>query len=471
MSYSILLTMEKEMITGKNLKQWGVPQGCVYSEILSFINDIGLHRKQAQKLVKDIVKNPNEYIEDSIWGKIAKSLLPIENKIIELNEKGCPVKIYGKHMIEQGALDQMEIASRLPISIQAAIMPDGHQGYGLPIGGTLATDNAIIPFAVGFDIACRMHMTITDINIGEMEGMRGKLKNVLIDNTFFGTGCKQDGKNDADVISDDRFNIPSVKGLKNKAIDGLGTSGSGNHFASYGKAKVDGLDGEWLAILTHSGSRGFGYGIAKHYTDLALDRCKLPKEAQHLAWLSMDSEEGQEYWEAMNLAGDYAKACHHLIHSRIVKSLGCNVEVDYENHHNFAWKEEIEVNGEIKNVIIHRKGATPAGLGVTGIIPSSMSTLAYLVEGKGCKESLCSSSHGTGRTMSRTKAKEMFTVSDMKKDLESKGIELIGGGLDECMSAYKKIEEVMEEQKDLVSIRGSFMPWMCRMAEEQKRKY
>ena len=458
-------------IDGKELQKWGLKPGPVYSVLMDTISRLDLHRKQAKNIVKSIMKDPSSYLGDSDWGDAAKLLMPPENKIIQLNEKGCPIKIYGGHLIEDGALNQIEIASKLPVSVQAAIMPDGHQGYGLPIGGVLATDNVVIPYAVGFDIACRMHLTVTDVEASCMEGMRGKLRNVLMNNTFFGTGCEQDGGNNDSIMDDDRFNIPSIKNLKGKALSALGSSGSGNHFVEYGKAKIDGIDGEWLAVLSHSGSRGFGYDIAKLYTSLATEKCKLPKVAQHLAWLSMDDEDGQEYWEAMNLAGDYAKACHNIIHRRIVKGIRCRVKVDYSNHHNFAWKDTIEVGGELKEVIIHRKGATPADCGVMGIIPSSMSTPAYLVEGKGCKESLNSSSHGTGRLMSRKQAKETFTLSAMKKDLESKGVELIGGGLDECKDAYKDVNSVMEEQKDLVSIKGSFMPWMVRMAVEKKKKW
>ncbi|GAG24330.1 unnamed protein product, partial [marine sediment metagenome] len=194
-------------------------------------------------------------------------------------------------------------------------------------------------------------------------------------------------------------------------------------------------------------------------------------EAKHLAWLSLDDEDGQEYWEVMSLAGDYARASHRIIHSRILKGLDAGLKCEYENHHNFAWKSKIFVGGKYKDVIIHRKGATPADKGVIGLIPSSLSTMAYIVEGLGCEESLCSSSHGTGRTMSRKQAKETFTMSDMKKDLESKGIELIGGGIDECKDCYKDIDSVMEAQADLVKTKGSFMPWMVRMADEQKKKW
>jgi tRNA-splicing ligase RtcB len=450
-------------ITGKELQKWGLPTGPVYKVLLEIISKEDLHRKQAQRMVKSLVKKPKSYLGDEVWGEAAKLLMPPEEKIIRLNNNSCPLKIYGQHMIEGEAINQIHMASKLPISVQAALMADGHSGYGLPIGGVLATDNVVIPFAVGVDIACRMHITITCVPAKNMEGMRDKLRNVLVDNTFFGCGCEHDGKNDHAVMDDDRFDIPSIKKLKAKAKSQLGTSGGGNHFVEYGIATIDGLGGEYLAILSHSGSRGFGAEAAKFYTDLAIKKCKLQRDAKRLAWLSLDDADGQEYWEVMNLAGDYAKANHKIIHSRILSDLGVGLQVEYENHHNFAWKAKIND----KDVIIHRKGATPAEEGVIGIIPSSLSTPAYIVEGLGNEESLCSSSHGTGRTMSRKKAKETFTMSDMKKDLSSKGIELVGGSLDECKDCYKDHNLVMNEQKDLVKVIGSFMPWMVRMAGEE----
>jgi len=458
-------------ITGKELRQWAVPTGPVYKVLMETIFNLGLHRKQARKIVRSLTKEPQSYLKDKHWGIAAKLLMPPEHKIILLNEIGCPVKVYGEHMIEDGALNQIYLASKLPVSIQAACMPDGHQGYGLPIGGVLATENVVIPFAVGVDIACRMHMSITDIPAKEMEGMRGKIRNILQENTYFGVGCEHDGKNDNLVMDDDRFDTPSIKKFKAKAKLQIGTSGSGNHFCDVGMVELNGIEGKWLAILTHSGSRAFGAAVAKFYTDIAIDKCRLPKDAKHLAWLSLDDDNGQEYWEIMNLAGDYARACHKIIHNRILKALGCKLSQSYENHHNFAWKEKILVGNELKEVVIHRKGATPAGTGVIGIIPGSLSTKAYIVEGKGCADSLCSSSHGAGRLMSRKRAKETLTMSAMKKDLESKGIELIGGSLDECKDCYKDIDSVMEEQKELVRIKGSFMPWMVHMADEQKKKW
>src|SRR5690606_2234500 len=155
----------------------------------------------------------------------------------------------------------------------------------------------------------------------------------------------------------------------------LGTSGGGNHFVEYGvieceedDAKLNITKGRYVALLTHSGSRGLGATIAGHYTKVAKDICKLPREAANLAYLDLDTAEGQEYWLAMNLAGDYASACHEVIHDRLSKAMGGNILAKIENHHNFAWKEIW--NG--KEVIVHRKGATPAGKDVLGIIPGSM---------------------------------------------------------------------------------------------------
>ena len=217
---------------------------------------------------------------------------------------------------------------------------------------------------------------------------------------------------------------------------------------------------KYLGILSHSGSRGLGANIARHYTKIAMETCLLPKEAKHLAWLSLDSEAGMEYWLAMNLAGDYAAACHHQIHQRLGKALGEKPIATIENHHNFAWKETL---ADGREVVVHRKGATPAGKGVLGIIPGSMTALAFIVRGKGNGLSINSTSHGAGRLMSRTKARNSITPSELKKVLKSEGVELIGGGLDEAPLAYKNIHEVMAAQTDLVEVLGTFLPKIVRM--------
>src|SRR5690606_7946513 len=186
-----------------------------------------------------------------------------------------------------------------------------------------------------------------------------------------------------------------------------------------------------------------------------------PPDAQNLAWLDLNTEAGQEYWIAMNLAGDYASANHHQIHERMSQSLGEKPLFMVENHHNFAWKEQLSDGSEI---IVHRKGATPAGEGVLGIIPGSMTAPAFVVVGKGDPASLESASHGAGRLMSRTSAKSSINRKMLKQELDRHGVELIGGGLDEAPMVYKDIHSVMDYQKDLVDVLGVFTPKIVRMS-------
>jgi tRNA-splicing ligase RtcB len=259
---------------------------------------------------------------------------------------------------------------------------------------------------------------------------------------------------------------PLIEHLKEKAWAQLGTSGSGNHFVEFGTLEIRepglGLEpGGYLACLSHSGSRGSGSAIASHYSRLAIDlHPELPKHLQHLAWLDLDTEPGQEYWAAMELMGRYAAANHACIHRHVARALGAKVLADWENHHNFAWKEEHD--GE--TVVVHRKGATPAGEGTIGIIPGSMASPAYVVRGKGDAASLHSAAHGAGRRMSRKQAKESFTWSHLKKLLAERGVELISAGLDEVPMAYKEINEVMAAQSDLVEPLARFDPKLVKMA-------
>lgn len=222
-------------------------------------------------------------------------------------------------------------------------------------------------------------------------------------------------------------------------------------------------EGSYLALLSHSGSRGLGAAIAKHYSLLAREVCRLPREAQHFAWLDLDSEAGQEYWMSMNLAGDYARACHERIHLNLAKALGLKPLANVNNHHNFAWKEEI---AQGRMAIVHRKGATPAQKGQAGLIPGSMATAGYLVCGKGVEDALNSASHGAGRAMSRQKAKDSFTQSALKKMLSQAGVTLIGGSVEEMPLAYKDIDRVMHTQETLVEVQGRFMPRIVRMNKE-----
>lgn len=336
----------------------------------------------------------------------------------------------------------------------------------------LATRNAVIPYGVGVDIGCRMCMTIYDLPTVLLEDKKEDLKKMLLNNTQFGQATFKKPK-DHEIFERNEFKeLSIVREMKDRAWKQIGSSGGGNHFVEFGMVEIQSVineynlaPGMYVAVLSHSGSRGLGANIARHYTHIAMDVCKLPQEAKHLAWLDLATEVGQEYWLAMNLAGDYASACHHQIHERMAIGLRETPLAMIENHHNFAWKEKDTQGNEL---IVHRKGATPAGAGVLGIIPGSMATPGFIVRGKGLAASINSASHGAGRLMSRTKAKETILPGHVNKFLKQAGVELIGSGLDEAPMAYKDIHQVMASQKDLVEVLGSFMPKIVRMCGDER---
>lgn len=378
--------------------------------------------------------------------------------------------------LEPQAVAQMEAACRLPVAVAGALMPDAHVGYGLPIGGVLATENAVIPYAVGVDIACRMRMSVFDLKPKLLKGQHDRFIQYLESETRFGVGTEFKNPREHVVMDEDWSVSPVTQRMRDKAWRQLGTSGSGNHFVEFGiftpaNSELGLTPGkEYLALLSHSGSRGTGAQVCSHYSRVAMEKHpQLPKELKHLAWLSMDEAEGQEYWAAMNLMGQYAAANHELIHRFLAKRLGEKPLLSIENHHNFAWKETHTIDGQEREVIVHRKGATPAGEGVLGIIPGSMATPGFLVRGKGVAASLCSASHGAGRVMSRSKAVQSFTWSQVKKELAKKEIHLISSGLDEVPGVYKDIHTVMGAQRDLVEVMGRFDPKLVKMAPAGER--
>jgi tRNA-splicing ligase RtcB (3'-phosphate/5'-hydroxy nucleic acid ligase) len=389
----------------------------------------------------------------------------------ELKKEIPKYPIYGIENIDKEAINQMNNALRLPVSVAGALMPDAHLGYGLPIGGVLATtSNVVIPYAVGVDIACRMCLSIFEMDNHYLESKSKMLKTYLEENTLFGIDGKFPKPMPHEVFDLPEWNATKiVKDLKYKAQTQIGTSGTGNHFVEWGIIEVSTETpdmklpiGKYLALLSHSGSRGFGASIANYYSKLAEQKTRLPKEARSLAWLDLQTEEGQEYWIAMNLAGEYASANHHQIHTKMTKSLGIKPLIMIENHHNFAWESKL---ADGTSVIIHRKGATPAGKGELGIIPGSMAQAGFVVKGKGNIDALYSASHGAGRQMSRNQAQKNITKQDIKKVLSEKGVTLIGGDIDEAPMVYKDIYKVIESQSDLIEILAKFTPKIVRMSE------
>ena len=461
-------------ITGTEILHIGFKEGKQIGLALAAISTFtDKTDEQLLQSLRSVFTNPQDFIDRQPWSELVDHMLaPEVYPEIPLRETALDYKIYGAEGIEEGALKQINTAMKLPVAVAGALMPDAHQGYGLPIGGVLATENSIIPYAVGVDIGCRMCMSIYEFPAEVLEIRKDELKKLLTMNTMFGRQSFKRPR-DHEVLHSSVFeDIPVVKQLKERAQRQIGSSGGGNHFVEFGITEITDPDNEWnikpgkyLALLSHSGSRGMGANIAKHYTQIAMSECRLPQEAKHLAWLNLDTEVGMEYWMAMNLAGDYASACHNQIHERMAVGLRTTPIATIENHHNFAWKEK-DANG--KEIIVHRKGATPASKGVLGIIPGSQTAPGFIVRGKGDPLSINSAAHGAGRTMSRTKAKNTLVESDVTKYLKDHGVEVMGSGLDEAPMAYKDINEVMGYQHDLVEVIGTFLPKIVRLCGDRK---
>lgn len=458
----------------KDFLRLGVPLGEAMRRATDFVANYilgGGDKSRLHEVVAAIVANPSAFVDDPLRVEFAKALLKAPPA-----PRAQPVKYrqWGEGL-DHDAVMQMEKACLLPVSVAGALMPDAHVGYGLPIGGVLATENAVIPYAVGVDIACRMKMTVLDIPVRDLERKQDRLTRAIEVETRFGVGANFKERRAHDVLDADWSVSPVTKQNKDKAWSQLGTSGSGNHFVEFGlftaHDTINELEpGTYVALLSHSGSRGTGAAVCDHYSKIAFNQFPdLPSELKRLAWLSLDSQEGQEYWHAMELMGQYAAANHACIHRHIVENLGAHVLLDLENHHNFAWKENHLLDGVEREVVVHRKGATPAGQGVMGIIPGSMASPGFVVSGKGNAESLNSASHGAGRAMSRKAANGKFNWKDVNRFLRERGVTLISAGLDEVPMAYKDIREVMAAQSDLVTVLGQFDPKLVKMAPAGER--
>lgn len=457
---------------GKDLRKVDFPSDIAKSVAINIMTKHYKHVSMEEKLetIKSVLLNPEEFAEHEFLHSLARAIMgkpkmKTDYEVHMLKHSG-DFSIYGERHISQNAVLQMEAAMKLPISVKGALMPDAHHGYGLPIGGVLATSNAVIPFGVGLDIGCRMALSIYALPENYIQKKEYDLQKALRRYTHFGNDGTLDFEVDHDVLERPEFQATDLlKRLHGKAWYQLGSSGTGNHFVEFGTVEMheaNTLDlpaGNYIGLLTHSGSRGLGAAIAGYYTKVAMEKCRLPREMQSMAWLSLDDAAGQEYWLSMNLAGDYAKACHDVIHKNLERVMGLTAVAKVENHHNFAWKE-IHDGQEL---IVHRKGATPAAQGELGIIPGSMTSKGYIVSGLGLDGSLNSASHGAGRKMSRKEARESIAKSHMTQNLSEHRVTLIGGSVEESSMAYKDIEAVMQSQRNLVKIEGAFTPKIVRM--------
>ena len=458
----------------RDLEKAGIPRGetmdiALQAAVAALRND--LNKREVLAYVRAVAKNPGQFKDDALFGALARQLAGIQERTGRKEKMHhAPFRIWGSD-IDKEALAQIERACALPVAVRGALMPDAHVGYGLPIGGVLATAGAVIPYAVGVDIACRMKMTVLDLPVSALSDDPARFKNALARETLFGIGGAFRKKRDHQVMDMD-WSISSItKVHRDLAWGQLGTSGSGNHFVEFGILKVEHDNaplrpGMYCALLSHSGSRGVGSKVATHYSRIAMAKHReLPREAHHLAWLDIKCEEGTEYWNAMELMGSYAAANHEIIHRAIAKRLSVSVLWDVENHHNFAWKELFDG----QELVVHRKGATPAGLGAIRIIPGSMGTPGFVVQGKGCPASLCSAAHGAGRRMSRTAAKKQLRWNHARALLDAAGVTVMSAGIDEVPMVYKNIMEVMAAQADLVEMLARFDPKIVMMAGAGER--
>lgn len=457
----------------RQLKKLDVPPDCMNAALRAIAaagKDNRWRKENTKRLIKQIVASPASFKDDEHFADFAQAL--IEEAEFTRPEP-IDFKIWGRDHIDDASIKQMRKACSLPMAQAGALMPDAHVGYGLPIGGVLALENAVCPYAVGVDIACRMKLSVFDMPVNSLADKDDLYRDALEEGTVFGVGKSHDQRQTHDVMDKD-WSVTKVTRLsKDKAWKQLGSSGSGNHFVEFGvfriserQPDIDLEPGEYVSLLSHSGSRGTGAAVCSHYSDVA--RSKLPQKYEglgRLAWLDMNTQAGGEYWAAMNLMGDYAAANHAVIHRRVADLLGAETIAVVENHHNFAWKE----THDGREVYVHRKGATPAGKGVLGVIPGSMQHPAYVVRGKGNPASLDSASHGAGRVMSRRKAKDLFNFKAIKNDLAKKGITILSAGADEVPNVYKDIDLVMAEQQDLVETVARFDPRIIKMCDDGSR--
>ncbi len=459
----------------KQLQKLGVPPDCTLAAVQALSKaaeqgtGLGLKGKRARQLVSEVVGNPRTFETDPIWGEFARELLA---QSAPVNREPISYRTWGTD-IDTGAHTQMREACQIPSAVGAALMPDAHIGYGLPIGGVLACENAVIPYAVGVDIACRMKLSVLDQPVASLTKDFSRYKDAVEGGTRFGVGVEHRPAQSHEVMDRDWAVTRVTRELKDRAWKQLGTSGSGNHFVDVGVLSLEHDDkqlglkpGEYVALLSHSGSRGAGSAVCNTYSQIA--QAALPrryKEFGRLAWLDLDSEPGQEYWAAMNLMGEYAAANHAVIHRLITKLLGAQIIAGVENHHNFAWKERHQG----RELIVHRKGATPAGPGVLGVIPGTLADPAFVVRGLGNPQSFNSTAHGAGRRMSRKKANDMYRFNAVRKDLEQRGVFVLAAGSDEVPGVYKDICEVMAAQEDLVETVARFDPKIVQMCGDGSR--
>lgn len=305
--------MGKLKITGKALRMLGYPEGPVISIAMHEMHSNFKHfsNEEAVNILENVLTSPEDYISDQKLERLARHLMALKSRafkageVCTLNQQGIYFNIFGAEHIEEGALNQMQQAAKLPVSVAGALMPDAHHGYGLPIGGVLAVENAVIPYGVGVDIGCRMCLSVFDLDPSELSQRENYFTRELNDATLFGAGKQFEKQTSHEVLDRKEFReIEILRPLHSKAASQLGSSGSGNHFVEFGIVEIDEQDdalglptGKYLGLLSHSGSRAVGATIANHYTKVAKQKDFCPLKLQTLHGLaSMNRKELNTGW-------------------------------------------------------------------------------------------------------------------------------------------------------------------------------
>ncbi len=372
-----------------------------------------------------------------------------------------PIKLW-IDSIEEGALKQAHNLANLPFVFRhIAIMPDAHLGYGMPIGGVMATKGVVVPNAVGVDIGCGMCAMKTGLRMPDQERLKKILGTVR---KWIPTGFdKHHTATPGNLMPDTGGkHLPIVDREYCNARKSLGTLGGGNHFIEFQRDI-----GGYMWVIIHSGSRNLGLKVAKHYNDVAKKLNEkwysgIPSSFD-LAFLPIESSEGQCYIREMEYCVEFALANRREMMKQVTEALKEAYSNAFMLHtpiniaHNYARME----HHYGKDVMVHRKGATSAKLGEIGVIPGSQGTSSFIVEGRGNAESFHSCSHGAGRKMGRKQACKTLSLEEQQAILDSQGIlHSIRSekDLDESPGAYKNIETVMDYQQDLVVIRERLQP-------------
>jgi tRNA-splicing ligase RtcB len=395
------------------------------------------------------------------------------------------IPVWGQH--DDATIVQIQRCAADEQVAGAALLADGHRGYSMPIGGVVAYRDAVSPSGVGYDISCGLKAARTDVRADDLKPRIAQVMDQIARMVVFGVGQTSGKAADHELFDDPAWrDIPQIGRLKLLAREQLGTVGSGNHF-------VDLFEDEagWVWVGVHFGSRGLGHRTASGFLNLAAGRAfddRAPGEHmdQPATVISLSTDLGQSYWRAMELAGRYAYAGRDFVVGQVLEILGAQATDEVHNHHNFAWRESH--NGE--EVIVVRKGATPAWPGQRGIIGGSMGDISVIVEGVDSAESqaaLRSTIHGAGRVMSRTQAAGkrrwvkqggrrvqevvrpgLISREMMQEWLKREGVELRGGGTDESPHVYRRLPEVLEAHQSTIRVLHTLRPLGVAMAGESE---